>query len=178
MPAIGCTFIVRWGFMHLRSRLELSAEERRYLRERGPVKVCVDPNWMPFEAINKQGRHTGVSADFMKEYAKMLGVKFQLVPTENWSESMDKARERLCDVLPMINQSPERAKFLNFTVPYVSMPVVLITDQKATYLDGLKSLEGENLAIPDGYIFAEHVRNNFPSWMWSTLPPCWNRCVR
>ncbi|WP_370298210.1 diguanylate cyclase [Pontibacterium sp.] len=142
--------------------LEFSAEERRYLRERGPVKVCVDPNWMPFEAINKQGRHTGVSADFMKEYAKMLGIKLQLVPTENWSESMDKARERLCDVLPMINQSPERAKFLNFTVPYVSMPVVLITDQKATYLDGLKSLEGEKLAIPDGYIFAEHVRNNFP----------------
>ncbi|MDI3323874.1 transporter substrate-binding domain-containing protein [Pontibacterium granulatum] len=144
------------------AELELSAEETQYLRERGPVKVCVDPNWMPFEAINRQGQHTGVSADFMKEYAKMLGVKLQLVPTENWSESMHNARERLCDVLPMINQSPERAQFLNFTVPYVSMPVVLITDLKATYLDGLKSLEGEKLAIPDGYIFAEYVRNNFP----------------
>lgn len=144
------------------AELELSTEEAHYLRERGPVTMCVDPNWMPFEAINSQGLYTGMSADFMKEYAAMLGVTLELIPTENWSESMAKAHERLCDVLPMINQSPEREQFLNFTVPYVSSPVVLITDQKTSYLDGLKSLEGKKLAIPDGYIFAEHVRKNFP----------------
>lgn len=155
--ALLCTTPWAWS-----ADLNLSSEEIRYLNERGPVKVCVDPNWMPFEAINKQGQHTGVSADFMREYAEMLGVTLELVPTANWSESLDKAKARLCDVLPMINQSPERSQFLNFTVPYISMPVVLITDQKATYLDGLKSLEGERLAIPDGYIFAEHVRTNFP----------------
>lgn len=152
------------------AELKLSAEETQYLRDRDPVNVCVDPNWMPFEAINSQGQHTGVSADFMKEYANMLGVTLELVPTQSWSESLAKAHARLCDVLPMINQSPEREQFLNFTVPYISMPVVLITDQKANYLDGLKSLEGGTLAIPEGYIFAEHVRNNFPQ-LDVTYPP-------
>ena len=142
--------------------LELTAEEKSYLSNREPVKFCVDPSWMPFEAIDKQGRYTGVSSDFMEEFARILNIQLELVPTESWSESLNNAKQRVCDLLPMINISPEREQFLSFTEPYVSMPVVLISDQNTRYLDGLKSLEGHKLVIPADYIFAEHVRDNFP----------------
>lgn len=142
--------------------LDLTAEEKNYLSNRGPVTFCVDPNWMPFEAINKQGRYIGVSSDFMAEFARRLNIQLELIPTQNWSESLNNAKQKVCDLLPMINISPEREQFLNFTEPYVSMPVVLISDQNTGYLDGLKSLEGKKLVIPADYIFAEHVRKNYP----------------
>lgn len=142
--------------------LTLTAEESRYLESRGPVKICVDPNWMPFEAINRQGRFTGVSSDFMEEFARMLGIEVELVPTRSWSQSVRNARDRVCDVLPLMNRSEERETFMNFTEPYVSMPVVLISEQNTSYLDGLKSLENATLALPADFIFVDHVRNNYP----------------
>lgn len=144
------------------SALSLTAEERSYLAQRGSVNVCVDPNWMPFEAIDAQGRYTGVSADFMAEFTQMLGLQLVLVKTESWSESVQLAKERQCDLLPMMNRSPERETYMSFTAPYVRMPVVLISDQNTPYLDGLKSLEDGILTLPAGYIFTDHVRENFP----------------
>jgi hypothetical protein len=29
-----------------------------------PVRLCVDPEWAPFEYLDDQGRHQGMAADY------------------------------------------------------------------------------------------------------------------
>ena len=36
--------------------IKLTPEESRYLQQKDTIKMCVDPNWMPFEKINKKDK--------------------------------------------------------------------------------------------------------------------------
>ncbi len=143
--------------------LEFSASEQRYLRQKKRVSMCIDPDWMPYERIDKQGRHEGMSADYMALFEKRIGVPIELVPTKSWSESTDFAKARKCDILSMLNKSPERSQYLNFTEPYIQSQSVVVTRDDVTYLDGLKSVGTRSLSVPKGYVFEERIRKDYPN---------------
>ena len=44
-------------------------EERAYIRDKKEIRMCIDPNWMPFEAFDKGGKHIGMTADFFKIFS-------------------------------------------------------------------------------------------------------------
>ena len=140
----------------------LSQEEISHLQQKGQVNVCIDPSWMPFEGIDKRGNYTGISADFMQVFSEKLEIPFELVPTKSWAESMEKARQRQCDILSMVQYTEERAESFSFTPPYISVPVVLIAQDDAPFLDDFSSIGQESLGIVRGYAMEPFVRNNFP----------------
>ncbi|GAG86280.1 unnamed protein product, partial [marine sediment metagenome] len=117
---------------------------------------------MPYERINEQGNHVGIAADFMSEFQKGIPVPIELVQTESWKESLEAAKSRQCDILSLLNESPQRREFLNFTEPYLTDSVVLVTKSDVFYLDGLKSLSGRKLGIVEGYVYEEKIRKQYP----------------
>lgn len=50
--------------------------------------MCVDPDWEPFEKINKAGFHEGISADIIKLISDKLNITIKLIPTKLWDESI------------------------------------------------------------------------------------------
>lgn len=144
------------------TRLGLTETERAYLIDKREITMCVDPNWMPYEKINEQGRHVGVAADFMREFASNIGIAIVLTPTKTWKESLEFAQQGKCEILSLLNKSPERDKFLDFTDPYLHSSTVLVARDDVFYLDGLGALSGKKLGIVEGYVYAEKIRNRFP----------------
>ncbi len=67
---------------------ELTPEEREYLRRLGPVKMCVDPDWYPYERLGENGEFYGIAADLIRLVAERSGVELELVPTSSWAESI------------------------------------------------------------------------------------------
>ncbi len=124
--------------------------------------MCVDPDWMPYERIDEQGKHVGIAADFMSEFQKRIPVPIELVLTENWKESLEAAKSRQCDILSLLNESPQRREFLNFTEPYLTDSVVLVARNDVFYLDGLEALSGRKLGVVDGYVYEEKIRKQYP----------------
>lgn len=143
-------------------QLLFTDKEKEYLASKQQITMCIDPDWLPFEAINAQGKHVGLSADFMAEYSKIMGIPIQLVPTKSWSESLHKAKARECDILSMLNESPERSAYLNFTPPYVTAAVALVSRSDVLFIDGLSALQGKVLAMPKNYIYEELIRRDYP----------------
>lgn len=47
------------------AQLSLTGEQQDYLRRNPQVSLCVDPDWVPFEALDSQGRHEGIAADLL-----------------------------------------------------------------------------------------------------------------
>ncbi|UVE18226.1 transporter substrate-binding domain-containing protein [Pseudomonas sp. LS44] len=47
----------------------------------GTLRVGMDPTYMPFEMTNKRGEIIGFEVDILKEMAKAMGVKLELVST-------------------------------------------------------------------------------------------------
>ena len=144
------------------ARTILSPEQQEKLSKRGPISMCVDPDWMPFEKIDADGRHVGMAADYIRLFEQRLGQRIKLVPTTSWSDSLAAAQRRDCDILSMLNRTPERAQYLDFTAPYVHAPVVLITNRTVTGIDGLADMTGKTLGLVKGYVYDETLRRDHP----------------
>jgi diguanylate cyclase (GGDEF)-like protein len=162
---VGFNYLILVLFLGITTSVQaisFTEEEQAYLANKSSISMCIDPDWMPFEAIDENGQHIGLSADYMAEYSKMIGVKIELVKTSTWSESLLKAQARECDIVAMLNSSPERSKYLNFTKPYVTAAVALISRSDVLFIDGLSALEGKTLAMPKSYIYEELIKRDYP----------------
>ena len=139
----------------------LSKKEMKYLADKGNIKMCIDPDWMPYEKIEK-GRHIGFTKDIFDIFENNIGVKFELVATKSWDESLKFAKMRKCDILSCLNETPERKKYLNFTTSMYIEPEVMVTKSDVPFLDGIASLSGKKVGLVKGYVSAKTIENKFP----------------
>ena len=144
-------------------RVYLTPNQRIYLEQLGPVKLCVDPDWEPYERINEAGEYVGIAPDLLRIIAARTGVTFDLVKTATWDETLEIAHAGQCHVLSFLNQTPERDEWLIFTDPYFTNPNVIITREEHDFVSDLASLSGETVAIPSGTSVEERVLSDYPN---------------
>ena len=101
----------------------ISENEKKYLKNKKAITMCIDPNWMPFEKF-EDGKHIGMTADYFKLFEERLDTEIRVLQTKNRSESIEFAKSRKCDILSLVMQTPKRDEYLNFTEPYLSVPLV------------------------------------------------------
>jgi PAS domain S-box-containing protein len=154
-----------------RQALSLTDDERSWLQRHRHLRLGVDPAWMPFEAINDQGRYEGVISEYISRLNRQLGIAMVPVPGLAWKEVMRRAKARELDVIPGVTKTPDREKFLNFTAPYLSIPMVLVTQQDAPFLAGLEDLKGKRVAVIEGYVSQVYLKENHPEVI---ILPCRN----
>jgi len=138
-------------------KLRLTYEESLYLKKKGKLKVCVDPNWMPFEKI-KDGKYTGLTSSYMSLISKKLKTPIELVVTKTWSESLQNAKERKCDILPAVMNTPEKEKYMDFTTPYIKLAVVIATKSGIPFIESLEDVKSERLGIIKGHSLIENLK--------------------
>jgi len=141
---------------------KLTPAERAWVSDQKPVSMCVDPDWLPFEKIDGQGNHIGIAADYFKLFSEFTGLTFKLVKTDSWAQSEQFAQTGKCKLLSLLNKSEERAVYLNFTAPYLSSPVVIVSRDNQPYLDGLKAIGNHSISMVDGYVYKELIERDFP----------------
>ena len=142
--------------------ISLTPEEQTYLKQKGRIRMCVDPDWMPYERINENGGHEGIAADFINLVKNRIGIKIELISTGSWNESLKFAREKKCDILSFLNETPQRKTYLNFSTPLYEEQEAIVTKNDVTFLRGLKSLSGKKVGIVKGYRSEEYIRENHP----------------
>ncbi len=141
----------------------LSDEHKSYLQKKERIKLCIDPNWMPFEKI-EQGEHIGLSKDYFKIFQKHLPIPIELVKTKSWVETLENMKTKRCDIISMAMQTPQREAYLAFTKPYVSVPLVLATKLNVPFIDDLQRLKDRQIGIIKGHAYGEIFKrkyNNF-----------------
>ena len=144
----------------------LSFEESNYLANKNmTLNICVDPDWMPFEKV-ENGKHVGISSEIIQIVADDLGLKLNLVDTNSWSETLEYAKQRKCDILPMAMKTNSRLKYLNFTESYIQSPYVIATSDKQVYVNKIEDVLDKRIALVKGYAHTEllklkHPNNNF-----------------
>jgi len=137
-------------------------KEQNYLQKRGPITMCVDPDWMPFERINESGQHEGMAADFISIFERRIGHKVELVQTETWTESVEYAKARKCDIWSMASETKSRSEYMNFPTPYIDFPVVIATRSNEYFVENIEQILDQELAIVKGYSVAETLKEQYP----------------
>ncbi|MBT4888252.1 MAG: transporter substrate-binding domain-containing protein, partial [Rhodospirillales bacterium] len=140
--------------------VDISSEERQWLEQHGIFKLGVDPAWAPFEFVDEKGAYSGIGSSYVDMVGSRLGITMTPQSGLSWTEIMDQAKTGDIDIIPTIARTPEREKFLNFSNPYMSFPMVITTRNDATFTDGLDSLAGKKVGVVDGYVTQELIGAN------------------
>lgn len=139
----------------------LTQKEKEYLAKKKKITMCVDPDWYPLEAI-RDGKHIGIASDIIKNFETKLGVPIEFIPVSSWDESISYAKKRTCDILSLATPNEERLKYLDFTTPALTMPIVMATRENEPFTENIASLKGKKLASVKGYAITENLKAHFP----------------
>ncbi len=142
-------------------RLAFSLDEQIYLAQKNRIRMCINPDQMPLE-MNQNGKHVGIVADYIDAMGAFLGVPIALVPTQTWAESLLKAKERQCDILSLSIATPERKAYLDFTHPYLQIPLVLVAGEDKVFYSDIATLTGKPIGITKGYAYGDILRVHYP----------------
>ena len=141
--------------------LTLTSNEKEYLKNK-QITMCIDPEWMPFEGF-ENNKHTGISADFFKKIQSYIDSNIQVIKTDSWAESIELAKNRKCDILSLAMPTPSRQKYMNFTTPYLKMPLVLATGVNVPFINDFLLLKDKRIGITKDYAFSEILKRKYPN---------------
>jgi PAS domain S-box-containing protein len=138
----------------------LTPREQAYLSRKKELRMCVDPNWMPLEKI-ENGKYVGVGAEMIRRIEQTLHIPIRLIPTSTWTETLEKAQKRECDIVALAQKTPSREKYLDFTTPFLQVPIVLAAGTRNRFVDSLEKIKTEKMAIIRGYSFKELLSERY-----------------
>lgn len=146
-----------------RDKLRLTPVEQSWLSEHETIRLGVDKSWAPFEFVDEDGNYAGVSSGYVDAISKRLEISMQAVPGIDWSEVIAKIKVKELDVLTSVARTPEREDFLNFTKPYIKVPIVIATLRDGPVIGETGDLEGKTVGVVKGYAAAGFLHADHPS---------------
>ena len=150
-----------------RAEVELTAAQSAWregqLGTFDALTYCVDPDWMPFERVNEQGRHEGLAGDLMRQVETRIGIPLRLVPTASWNQSLAYLREGRCRLLSAAAETTPRREYLDFTAPYGDYPLVVAVRREELFIENLSAIQDETLGVVRGYAHIDLIRERYPN---------------
>lgn len=144
------------------SGLALTDREKAYLAKQPNITYCTNPDWMPLEKIGEGGQHEGMVADYLSLMADRIGIGLTMVQTDSTATSLEYAKSRRCDIMSAAFETPEASRQLNFTKPYLRLPLVIAIQEDSLFIDGLKALNEQTIGVPSGYGLLKKLQRDYP----------------
>ena len=143
-------------------QINFTNKEQSYLSDKGELKMCIDPNWMPYEKID-DGQHIGITSDYIDLFSKQLSIPITLVPTKDWVETVEYGKSRKCDFITIMLNTQERKKYFNFSSKYLKTPLVIATKTDVPFINSLSSVLDKRFGIVKGYAYKEQLLKRYPT---------------
>lgn len=140
----------------------LTQGENDFLQNHRRIRIGIDPGYPPFEWIDADGRHQGISSDYVQLLEERLGISFQLIPNLTWPRILKGARKREIDVIACVSKTPDRDVFLRFTRPYLAFPIVIITRIRTPFISKIEDLSGKKVSVVNDYAPHESLQRHHP----------------
>lgn len=130
--------------------LDLSHEERAFLRAHPVLRLGVGVAFPPFQYVEEElGKPAfkGMASDYVNLVGQRLGVRMEPVFGIPFKRALAMGRAGEIDVFPAVADTPERRQFLEYTKPYLSYPLVIMTRDNAPFVGSIEDLHGKTVAI-------------------------------
>ncbi|RXJ75609.1 histidine kinase [Arcobacter sp. F155] len=142
-------------------KLELTKTERHYIKNNRHVNTCILPELKPYSFVEENSFH-GFVSDYLSLIEKKSGLKFDLIQTQSFDESLEFVKSGQCDILASAQNVKERRMFMNFTEPFLTTSLVLITKNEKNFIDDISILKDKKISIYKSYSFNKILREKYP----------------
>ncbi|MBI1317618.1 MAG: transporter substrate-binding domain-containing protein [Candidatus Hydrogenedens sp.] len=150
-------------------RAYLSREEREWIAAHPGVTIGIADAWPPLNFVLPDGSPSGVGAELLKLIVQRTGLDIRIQPghiDDNHMAVRDKRLDALMDITP----KPEREAYLNFTKPYLLVPLVIVGRIDGPFFGGEDALAGKTVAIEKGYYTSTYLNREYPEVMVKEYP--------
>jgi PAS domain S-box-containing protein len=146
----------------LAHNIGLKKAEQEWIKEHKNVLYTGDPNWLPFEAFDENGKYIGIVADHLALVEQKTGLKFLPQIVNSWTESLQMANEGKVSVIS--GDAADKTLNQNFRPiePYLINPIIIIMDNHAHYVEDLNTLQDKKVAIIKDYGYTADLFKQYP----------------
>lgn len=127
--------------------LNWTADEQAFMEKHPVIHLAVDPQFVPFEFIDEDGKHKGIAADYLSLVSERTGLRFEVRQGLSWPQAYDLALTGRLDALPAIGKTPEREQHFLFSDPYYYFKRVIATRDTDAHISSMADLEGLTVAV-------------------------------
>lgn len=126
------------------------------------VRVGVYAN-EPKLLLNADGHLSGILGELLEQIAEAEGWTLQAVPCE-WQQCLEQTRDGSIDLMPDVAWSEERAAFLSFHTTPALFSWSQLYSQGDLRLASLLDLQGRRIAVLQGSVQQEYLKNLLDSF--------------
>lgn len=146
-----------------RDVLVLTAEERRWIAQHPIVRVLVNKYFAPLNFYDDQQQVRGITADVLEQISLRTGLKFEFVEADAGAAAITLLQQGKADLAGTLVYSPDRARQVNFTRPYLVDPWVLVSRVDSDDGQTPEQLQGKRLAVIRDSPLKPQLRERYPS---------------
>ncbi len=144
---VGTALMITGSCYAIDKSITWTEDEIAFINEHPVIRLGVDPAFVPFEFIDKDGKYKGIAADLLQLIGEKTGLRFEVVQGLTWPEAYDMALAGEVDALPAISRTDERELHFLFSEPYYYFKRVIVTRDTDTAISGIEDLEGLTVAV-------------------------------
>ncbi len=148
----------------IKKRIQLSDAELTWLTKNQEVIIRVG-DWPPF--MMTENGVSGIAIDYLDIISKVHNIKFKYITQKDisWPMALKEIQERKgVDMVPAIQPTADRKKYMDFTVPYQTLPWVIVTRSDADFVGGLEDLETKKVCVQERFILQKQIEKEYPSF--------------
>lgn len=142
-------------------RLNLTTQERLWLNQHSEILYAFDPSRLPFEAIDNQGNHIGIIADYLQLIERALNIKFNVTISNSWDSTVANLKANRINMLSNSVDSTLNEE-LAFSQVYLSSPIVIVMRDDKTYVDQLAELSNKHVGVIPNYGYLTKIQTAYP----------------
>lgn len=140
----------------------LTAEQHDWLQQHPVITLAPDPDFPPIEYFDRHGKLQGINADYLALLEKKLNITFTIKQLPDWSSVLQQAQSREVDMF-IAAATPQRQKYMDFAKPHLELPgVILVSDGVLSENLSLNELQGQRVAVVEGYVWHELITHDHP----------------
>ena len=141
--------------------LTLSAIEKEWLRQHGPLRVAYRENWPPFE-FTENGSARGLVPDLVQRMGDNLGSRLEKRTVSDWTEAERMLLNGDIDILPALPRTPRREEDFLFTRTYLTLPIVVVIREDGRFIGDLRELREERVGVVSQHAAHDYLLINHP----------------
>lgn len=152
--------LISVGDLGYSQNITFTKDEKEWIKNHPRIEFGYEPNWPPYE-IYKDETYTGIVGDYVLKIEEETGINFVPIKNISWAKSLDGLKSGEIHIVPSCAITPERKKFLYFTDPYITDPLIISTRINSPFISGIHDLKGKKVAVPKNYYTIEIISEQY-----------------
>ena len=142
--------------------IELSEEEKEYLKNKKIIKICSIIDLKPIE-FYENNQFQGINIDLISLISKKLNIKFENIRVSNFEMAQEYMKNGTCELLPTTIQNKNLNDLVDYTIPLFNYKLAIITQKNKPIVQDIEELINKTMAKKSSSETINLLKSNYPN---------------